>query len=194
MNNKVRKLYSQSLWQWSFGILMVSSLAVSGAFAQSVAKKGHECAYDVMVPNITCENPSAGDDIRLLITEYQSCKKGNVIDLSRSSLGMLNISSPDGTETHQMMSEDEGTLSVKFSSFRTHFDDWASDQSMFLPESALIKSGDLTYQLTITRKRALDYADAPADNWHYKGSFLKLDANGKVIGKGRLICMIIHSS
>lgn len=156
--------------------------------AQSLAQKGHECSYDIAIPHLVCLNPDGGsDDVRLYVTEFQTCKDGNITALDIRTLGFVASPTVDGNSSIRTMSDDD--VQVQFSEFRTHIDDRSDDLTMVLPKSATLLDKDgLHYELTITSQIEPDQKGTLSSTWHYAGSFKKISSSGKILANGRLFC------
>ena len=152
--------------------------------AQSTALPGKQCVSDLPVSGLMCINPAGSDDglpddVRLYVTEFQTCKEGNITELDKLVTG--HIFSEEGDVDSQ----------VVFSGVRTHMDDRVNNLTLELPKSAVIKNKSSIFVLNITNQVEADYegADIKVD-WHFKGSFKKMDSKGRIIRTGRLYCLI----
>lgn len=163
--------------------LMMASL---NSFASTIAKPGHECRDEYTNPNLTCMNPNGGADVRLYITEYQTCKDGNIVELDKTILGMNVVSQRTVDDIHTINPED---ITVEYSEHRTLIDakNRVDDLSFLMPKTATIVDGNNIIEMVITDKTEPDYDGSQSS--HYKGSFKLTKANGK-IAKGKLVCFV----
>ena len=166
-----------------FSKLVISVLITSSAsFAQSIAQEGKQCSGEMAISSLTCINPEAGIDARLYITEFQDCKSGNITSLEKSVIGIVF---PEST-----LETEEAKTEVVYSGVRTHVDERVDALSMEVPTSAVIKTSQSTVTMSISTEIESDYEGADiTTNWHYKGSFVRVNSKG-IKSAGKLICSI----
>lgn len=158
-------------------VLMIASF---NSFAKT------ECRDEYTNPSLTCMNPDGGADVRLHITEFQTCKDGNIAELDRSILGLNVVSQRSVDDIHTI---NEENISIEYSAERTLIDaeNRVDSLSFLMPKTATIVDGNNVIEMIITNKTAPDYDGS--QNSHYKGSFKLTKANGKIV-KGKLVCFV----
>ena len=181
----------------SFSVATIALVfAGHAAQAQSAAKPGQQCSYlsdqNQTVPSLDCGSldASAGKDIRLSVTEYQTCNSDGTInksDFDRSVMALVTLPEADGGTKVVTLSDEK--VKVIYAKVRTHVDSiTGANVSLILPTSATFKVAGATYKIQVTTKTALDHEDAVAEESHFVGSYVKLDANGKQVDAGPLEC------
>ena len=172
------KNQKNNLGLFVFGATILLSFKAS---AQSVAQPGHECSEPFRIVTMDCQNPETEHQIRLLVSETQTCRDGNIESLSRNDFGIVLGEQGD-------MSGDPTTF--QYSSKRTHMDDRSGDQTFVLPSSVEIKTSELDYKIKITDKVAPNFDGAFEDESHFVGSFEAKDPKGITQVQGTLNCTI----
>lgn len=152
----------------------------------SAAQAGKMCSGEIAVPSLTCINPDGADegqerhDVRLYVMEFQDCKDGNITALTKNISGY--VFSEEGSDAK---------TSTVFSGQRIHFDDRADDLTFELPKSAVIQTAQSKFVLDITSEVVPSYEGADvANDYSFLGSFKKVNAQGKTLSEGRLLCSV----
>lgn len=140
-----------------------------------------ECQGSVQAPTLYCVNPRAGPDVRLSLNETQTCENGKILDVIQDVTAFLS----DDVEIQTLSSQE---ITVKYENKRTQF---PGDFSFKLAKKAAFQINKKSFNIEISKKIEMDYEGAPAEQWHFVGSFTQKNSVGKVT-VGKLNCYIIR--
>lgn len=148
--------------------------------------QAQECSGDQAVASFICTTTTQNPDIRLYISEFQTCENEKITKLDRSVLGMSVISQSSLDDIHTIGAEN---ISINYVDKRILIDagNRADYLSFLMPTDVTMIDGKTIIEMKVTDVMEPDYEGS--DQFHFKGTF-KMLTKGSLPQEGKLFCFV----
>ncbi len=165
-------------------LIFLSTLClINFANAQSKAIKGEECLGQDPTVRLQCSNWSGiGADLRIYVTEYQTCQDGIIKKINRDASAYV-FRNPTLL--------DNGEVTLQLSNHRIQLDQRVDKTTFQVPTHAIARFKNRIFKVEISTEIEPDYDGADIQSqWHYKAKYEEYSTSEKIISSGPLSCFV----
>jgi hypothetical protein len=139
-----------------------------------------------MIPELICQNTEGGNDVRLYVDEFQTCKDGTITQLMRSPLGFRGFQMVSNEAPRSIQEEN---MEITYSNKRILIDEdnRGDNMSFILPTKVVMHDEKETIEMSITDQVVPMYRGSSETKFLGSFKILKADSSSVI---GDLACYV----